>query len=88
MRVDSADDNDIVVWPSDSGHQKEYRIASVMNPKESAARASIEARRGKPYSDAEWEEAKGNLLALARLLAEANHRPHGADAKAATGRKK
>lgn len=48
--------------------------AASIDAKEIAARASIERRRGKAYTDDEWEEAKRNLLAYFRLLAEAECR--------------
>jgi hypothetical protein len=32
------------------------------------ARQSIEARKGSPFTDEEWREAKANLIALFRLL--------------------
>lgn len=40
--------------------------------KEAAARASIERRRGRAYTDDEWAEAKRNLLAFFSILAEAD----------------
>ena len=38
--------------------------------REVRARASIEAKRGAPYTDAEWHEAQQNLLAFFGVLAE------------------
>jgi hypothetical protein len=35
---------------------------------ERAARRSIEAQAGRPLTDEEWQEARTNLLALARLV--------------------
>jgi hypothetical protein len=37
---------------------------------EIAARRSFETRRGAPYAEAEWKEAKANLRAFIGLLAE------------------
>jgi hypothetical protein len=37
---------------------------------ELAARPSIEAQAGRPFTDEEWSEARENLLAFARLVVE------------------
>ena len=37
---------------------------------EQRARQSLEARKGSPFTDEEWQEAKTNLLNFFRILAE------------------